>query len=411
MLNSGKRICSGTLTDFEALGVGGDPIYRAAIQIRSLIVKELGSRTAEIFSAPVRDEKRNSIDWYTSLVGEASTLDKLSPDSQLIYHQEISSEFDKIRQLGERLLTAGGSDTEKTYGKLLKSILVFPNDSQVFIINERPVIAFWGFREHQPTTVQKENVLKNPLTPPLPPAPEPSISPAVIPPLPSSSQPLPSPKIVSDPVINNPKINLQNDSYEQVWFKKYWWRLLLLLLLLLGILFLLQKCQSGTPIGAALGVKNECLIKGQVDCPDVLVVPTAKSEGPQIQRSTPEAIPLTPEALKRKDLTVFAGNWTLITDLFNARTKEKIVVDFSFDENGTGKARVLERNGNLCEGTATTLISSEQRFDVNMSSLPCADGSQYSANHATCLVRTNFRQADCEMKCVDGACSAVFEQK
>jgi hypothetical protein len=130
---------------------------------------------------------------------------------------------------------------------------------------------------------------------------------------------------------------------------------------------------------------------------------------PKVEPQEPQG--LSPEALERKDLNVFNGDWKLITDLKSSRTGELILINFSFDSRGSGAATILEKGGNVCTGGVSLDIKSANSFNVDMSKLQCKDGTAYNKNFAQCVVRKGNKLADCVMQCQEGRCDAVFERR
>ena len=435
MTRSGARVTSGYLSDFEAVGVGGDPVYRASSQILALIQKELGADLVKMFAIPVRDEKNNIIDWYATQDGPATAFAQVSIDAQKELRKEIEAKFGQVRKLSERLLADSSNETAKKYGGLLRAIQAYPSDSQVFVINGSPVIAFWGFK---PNAVGGEG-----RTQPIPVSPPP---PAPIAPVDSigsndgemnvgqASHATPQTQTLRAPATPQAAANLQNNfeptssgagdvvvsKIERTWWQRFGWWLFLLSLLIFGIPAILRSCSSDFPLYDATKHNQDCspaqttrcesTSTDQVRSPDSPAISPPVTESPKLAPQVSEQAPLAPPVLKAKDLKAFKGNWSLITSLFNANTKEKLQVDFAFDENGVAQIQVRELNGNLCYGTGTAEITSESSFNVDMSSLQCKNGTTYRPNKASCKVADNFRQAECELICVKGACSATFQR-
>ena len=136
------KLASGLLSDHEALGVGGDPTYRAAEQIRTLLQKELGESFAQLFAIPIRNDKTNELDWYSPIAGNAIKLQTLSPENQERIKAEIDSRFTALDQFGARLKNEVGTETAKTYAALLNSAKSYPGDDQIFVVDSKPVITF-----------------------------------------------------------------------------------------------------------------------------------------------------------------------------------------------------------------------------------------------------------------------------
>jgi hypothetical protein len=129
------------------------------------------------------------------------------------------------------------------------------------------------------------------------------------------------------------------------------------------------------------------------------------------ENSNPEPI-FTKKALLDKDLSIFKGNWILVTELVNSNTNEVIKLQMTFDESGQGNATVQEKNGQTCSGSANAKIDSENSFSISTTGLACEDKRAYVPTSAVCKVLPNLTTAECVLTCADvsAKCSAVFER-
>ena len=377
MDRSNAKLVSGFLSDHEALGVGGDPIYRAAEQIRTLLQKELGEPVAQIFAIPVRNDKTNELDWYSPIEGSVIQLQQLSDEEQAKIKEIIAIRFTSIDQLGTRLKNEIGTEAARTYASLLNSAKSYPNDEQIFVINGQPVITFWGFKNNP---LSRASGLKANIPSPITPAPL----------VPSSSE---SPK--------------------KSWWQRFGWWLVLAALLLFGIPAVLKSCGTDFPLYKQNTEPLNCSQPNQapVNCNNVdkpvAVEPVAK---------TPEKQVMSPEALKKNDLRVFEGNWVLITGLLDYETSKKVVIDLNLGSNGSGTAG-SQMVGQTCSGGVRLNIDGSKDFNVYQDRLACSDGKTRKPNTFKCSVRPSQTQADCTFECMDGKtkqpkeCNGVFEKR
>ena len=79
---------------------------------------------------------------------------------------------------------------------------------------------------------------------------------------------------------------------------------------------------------------------------------------------TAEAAPtITPEALKRNDLSVFGGRWELSSNnVLSESTGLPVRIDFEFDQSGNGQSKVTETGGNVCQASAQARILPPDTF-------------------------------------------------
>ena len=114
MTVSGEKISSGFLSDYEPLGVNGDPVYRAAIQIRTLLTKDLGENVANLFAMPLRDDRNNAIDWYSAEKGQVTPFNALSAGEQASFTQEVKEKLARVEDLERRLSSNPQNQTART---------------------------------------------------------------------------------------------------------------------------------------------------------------------------------------------------------------------------------------------------------------------------------------------------------
>lgn len=392
---SGEKISSGFLSDYEPLGINGDPVYRAATQIRTLLAKDLGENVANLFATPLRDDRNNAIDWYSAEKGQVTPFNAFSTGEQASFTQEIKEKLARVEHLGRRLSSNPKNQTAQTYAGLLKSIQNYPDASQIFIVNNHPVIAFWGFHTRQHLDIVKAAAV--------------AVAVAVAPSIPApevasvteaangssiNSANLNSPQTsdisnFNTPTLGNSATAPQNRSF----WNRYGWWLLILLLLLIGMPSFLKGCSTDFPL---FGTPHQHSSQGP------------NSEAPVVAAPEPA---LTIEALKQKDISIFNGNWNLITSLVNAKTNELIKLNFDFDKSGQGTAIVKEKNGGVCKGSANAKINSDNTFSLAHSELSCNNSAGYVPGSATCKVSDDSTKAECLLTCADGKCEATFQRE
>jgi hypothetical protein len=400
MTVSGEKISSGFLSDYEPLGVNGDPVYRAATQIKTLLKKDLGENVANLFATPLRDDRNNAIDWYSAEKGQVIPLNALSAGEQASFIQEIKEKLARVEDLGRRLSNNPQNQTARTYAGLLKSIQNYPDATQIFIVNNHPVIAFWGFHMRQLLDIPKGAAA--------------ALAPSIPTPEAASLKEATNGSLINSGHLNTtPTSDISNfntstlgnsataTEHRSFWSSYGWW-LLILLLLLIGTPTFLKGCSTDFPLFAA---PHQHSSQGpSSEGPAV----SAPEEGPAVSAPEPS---LTKEALKQKDLSIFKGKWDLITYLVNDKTNEVIKLTFNFDALGQGTATMTEKNGRTCTGSAQAKIDTENSFSLEYSRLNCNNGGAYRNESATCKVRTDSVKADCMLTCVSGECDTTFQRQ
>ena len=403
MTVSGEKISSGFLSDYEPLGVNGDPVYRAATQIRTLLTKDLGENVANLFATPLRDDRNNAIDWYSVEKGQVTPFNALSAGEQASCTQEIKEKLALVEDLGRRLSSNPQNQTAQTYAGLLKSIQNYPDASHIFIVNNHPVIAFWGFHARQqfdiPRAATVAAVAAAAVAPGIPTPDVASVTDAANGSLINSanvnSRTTRDVNYFNTPTPGNEAVASQSRSF---WSRYGWW-LLILLLLLIGTPTFLKGCSTDFPLfGNPQHYSSGPTSEG----------PANRSEN-NTGSSSNEPI-ITKEALQQKDLSIFKGKWDLVTNLVNEKTNEVLKLTFYFDVIGQGTATLTEKNGRTCSGSAQAKIDTENSFSLEYSSLNCNNGGAYRSESATCKVLTNSAKADCMLTCKESKCDTTFQR-
>ncbi|MGC6342467.1 SrfA family protein [Bisgaard Taxon 45] len=235
---------SGDVKNYTALGQDGTPVYAVASQLRDAIkfrVKDandntIGKRFANYLAIPQRNDQGSQIDWYVPFESDRADGQYLIIPWTAATDEERAAAFAELSQFEQAMLQFGLSlkKSENLQGDLLLfsrllcgnqhpddihdpnnlKALRFPSPEYVYLVNNRPVITFWGFLE------KNTEAFGHPFL---------CLKPVVREPASPVISPEPAPDVVE---------------------KKPWWRWLLWLLpfLLLGLfaLFFLRSCDSTT---------------------------------------------------------------------------------------------------------------------------------------------------------------------
>ena len=401
------KIKSSKLSDFEAIGVGGASIYRTSEQLLTLIEKELGKNTANIFAVPIRDDRNNIVDWYSQTPGDVKEYNALDDVEQFRIWSILDEEFKKITALSDKLSKNSENETAVTYGQLLKGILHFPGASEIFVVGDRPVIIFWSFQNNGE---YRKNAVLGAIVP-QPPTPIQSSPVAVIelekatseifsPVKPRVEQAAPASQ--DSNIASSVKHELSSGNIVPPilpvgpsWWQRYGWWIALLALLIIGFPAVLKSCTTDFPLYKV--PKAECQ-------------PAEKSSCNGVPPAPPPV--LDKKALEDNDLTAFEGKWRLITNLVDLQDK-KISITFSFDKSGRGSSELFG-SSYKCQGAASADIKSNNRFDVSVPPLSCSSSEGFNISIdalVQCSLRNNEKnKADCRLQCKDGPCDATFQR-
>ena len=204
----GALLRSGKSGDFTALGETGQPVYRAALQLREAIARNNPEMALHLAIAQ-SDEHGNNIDWYSELPGDVIPWCSATPQERANALVELEKLQADLNQLSVTYLDPdhnGKPSVDRTvFGKLLAHVLPFPDENYVYLVNGKPVLTFWGFR--RPGADHNADPLHCLRPQPAPVTPAPVIAPIAEP-----VPPVPAPL----PVVARP------------WWRRWWWLLLLL---------------------------------------------------------------------------------------------------------------------------------------------------------------------------------------
>lgn len=167
---------SGDIKDYTALGQEGTPVYAVASQFRETIKlrvkgeeKGLGKKFADYLAIPQRNDQGSKIDWYVPFESEradgkylivpwtsATDEERAAALQELNIFERGMLEFGRSLKNTENLkgdlllfsrILCGGNDAFNLYDADNLKALRFPNPEYVYLVNNRPVITFWGFAE------------------------------------------------------------------------------------------------------------------------------------------------------------------------------------------------------------------------------------------------------------------------
>lgn len=142
-MTSGPLLVTAGANTYSALGDGGQPVWLRAAQLRAAIDTRLGKRHADLFAIP--HDQGGNIEWRAPFDGTAQPYTKLTEAEQRALQSKVQELRPDLERLVERLDSAGRSDGERAFGRLLRQALIAPGPETLFSVDSRPVLAFWGF--------------------------------------------------------------------------------------------------------------------------------------------------------------------------------------------------------------------------------------------------------------------------
>ena len=158
---------TGDIKDYTALGQDGQAVYSVASQLRDTIRLKRGRVFSDYLAIPQRNDQGSKIDWYVPFeseradgkymiipwssateqerqqaLSELKVFERNMADLGLEMSKQANLKGDQL--LFSRLLWAEPNNPDSAEN--LKA-LRFPNPEHVYLVNNRPVITFWGFVE------------------------------------------------------------------------------------------------------------------------------------------------------------------------------------------------------------------------------------------------------------------------
>ncbi|MBV6824758.1 SrfA family protein [Pseudomonas sp. PD9R] len=223
----GALLRSGKSGSFTALGETGQPVYRAALQLREAIRRK-NPEMVDHLAIPQSDELGNQIDWYSGLDGDVIPWSSATEEERAPARRQLEGLKTALDELSLRFLGTDPAEQQQgdkaVFGKLLKRVIHFPDENFVYLVQGKPVLTFWGF-EHAGAD-RNRDPLQCLYQVPVAPAPTPP------------------------PVMEAPRVAPVAAAIARPWWRRWWWLLLLPLLLLLLLLLLGLRGCIPIPTGA-----------------------------------------------------------------------------------------------------------------------------------------------------------------
>jgi hypothetical protein len=142
---AGPLLTSEPLQRYRALGLGGDPVWRAAPQLRAAIAQRLTREHADLLAIPEADPSGRRIDWYAPFDGEVRRLADLGEAERTQIAATVQRLHADLATLAESMEAPQRSGAERNFARLLRHALTAPGEETLYVVDGKPVMAFWGF--------------------------------------------------------------------------------------------------------------------------------------------------------------------------------------------------------------------------------------------------------------------------
>ncbi len=336
---NGPLLESGTLTELQPLGAGGDPVFRSARELRAGIQRQLGEEVAASFAIPQANERGDTLDWYAPAPGAVTRWAELSDERRQSVRDEVEQLQARIAALSQSL-NGQGSLELRAFGSLLEHAATIPDVSHVFLVDDRPVLAFWGFRRRSGDPVSALYIGQGPINP--------------------LTAPEPPTRTEAGSIAENPA----------------------------------RRLVRWLPVGAivvaiAIGLAIPLLDRaGKAPVALKPVVPPASPTGDR----KPLVIP--PDAVKTGSTDFLTGSWRATgEELVDSQTKQPIVLAYELHE-GRGEVAVTEQDGSVCRAPVDASFDGDILALKPQSEIVCPNRDPYYGATVSCRPSTDG-SADC----------------
>jgi hypothetical protein len=137
---------SGSFDGVREIGGFGQPLHALYPQIRAVLAGELEAEAAGLLAEPVVDRAKNRIDWYTR--GDPDhrpvALSELPDEGRRAVLAQIGEFIARGREVAQRYADSG-DPRRAQLGEILGAALAMPAETDVYLVEGKPVIAGWGF--------------------------------------------------------------------------------------------------------------------------------------------------------------------------------------------------------------------------------------------------------------------------
>lgn len=135
---------SGYFDNFLALGENGQSIFDAALQIRETLRLRKLPMLVDCLAIPQANDSGDKVDWYAPHSGAVIPWATASIQQRQQALSYLENCLHTASQLSQRSLQAQ-KNSEQFFGVLLQNTFRFPGIQHVYLVNDKPVLTFWGF--------------------------------------------------------------------------------------------------------------------------------------------------------------------------------------------------------------------------------------------------------------------------
>ncbi|MEI7188930.1 SrfA family protein [Dickeya dianthicola] len=413
---------SGNLDDFLALGENGQPVYASALQLRETLRLRKQPHIADCLAIPQPNEDGDRFDWYAPFDGKITSWMAASDEQREQALHMLEQYLRTVDGISERARQSN-KPAQKLFGVLLSKAFQFPGSNHVYLVDDKPVITFWGFISlGKKSRVDVLECLRpvEPVEIPEPvPEPLPEVTTQVADPEPE--QPAlpaePEPVVAIEPVAPPPAA----PSPRRVWTSI--WLLVPGAALLATLAFQIRGCvshpESNTPPAVtAIKPEKRALSATPADTlppPNLPLVAATLLPSPAVaepkkpEEKAPEApahvevsaapkgaLVMPADAVKIGSIRFLDGNWQAMLMAKNPLTGKPPVLRYQI-KDGKGRVRFTYGEKVTCQAEVEAGLHQSGNLVINSRyRARCSDGSRYPMPEIVCTRQESSEAAECK---------------
>lgn len=127
-----------------ALGENGQPVYASALQLREALRLRKQQHIADCLAIPQPNEDGDRMDWYSPISGKVTSWIAASHSQRTSAIKQLEMCQATVAAISQRAQQAEKTG-HKLFGALLAKAFQFPDQNHVYLVDDKPVITFWGF--------------------------------------------------------------------------------------------------------------------------------------------------------------------------------------------------------------------------------------------------------------------------
>ncbi|EPT0356669.1 SrfA family protein [Enterobacter cloacae subsp. dissolvens] len=135
---------SGNLDDFQAVGGGGQAVFESALQIREALRLRKQQAIVDCLAIPQVNDGADRVDWYSPVEGSVTSWKTANEDDRFRALRYLENTLASVESLSKKCLQSPKT-AQQLFGSLLSKAFQFPGENFLYLVDGKPVIAFWGF--------------------------------------------------------------------------------------------------------------------------------------------------------------------------------------------------------------------------------------------------------------------------